>query len=113
MPLAQRGITAVVICVGLFAVELYPAPYAQRSAVIPEWYSILGKEEGDFSILELPPQDDYWHGAYRMHYQTAHGKRIFGGYISREYDHPFLTSTPGFQELQYADGKGDILDSGP
>src|SRR5207249_2593691 len=42
-----------------------------------------------------------------------HEKRIFGGYISREYPHPFLASTPGYQELTYVDGGGDMFKSGP
>ena len=93
--------------------ELAPVPYPQLKSDIPRWYYELGKEEGDFSILELPPQDDFWHGAYRMYFQTAHGKHIFGGYISREYPHPFLLSTPGYQELTYVDGHNDMFDSGP
>ncbi|MDQ3928732.1 MAG: hypothetical protein M3328_06240, partial [Chloroflexota bacterium] len=104
------------LCLGvvaLVAVELAPMPYPQRPADIPLWYHQLGQEPGDFSILELPEQDDYWHGAYRMYFQTAHGKRIFGGYISREFPHPFLRSTPGYQELMYADGAGDMFKSGP
>jgi len=97
--------------VALIMLELAPAPYIQREAVIPRWYSQLAQEPGDFSILELPPQDDYWHGAFRMYYQTAHHKRIFGGYISREFPHPFLSSTPGYQELTYVDGEGDMFEA--
>ncbi|HET6313320.1 MAG TPA: hypothetical protein VFH60_05745 [Chloroflexia bacterium] len=97
----------------LVLVELTPFPYPQRPADIPRWYHQVGSEPGDFSILDLPPQDDYWHGAYRMYFQTAHGKPIFGGYISREFPHPFLPSTPGYQELTYVDGAGDMFKSGP
>src|SRR5439155_12108548 len=97
----------------LIALELAPIPYPQRIADIPMWFHELGKESGDFSILDLPPQDDYWHGAFRMYYQTAHGKRIFGGYISREFPHPFLASTPGYQELTYVGGKGDMFKTDP
>ncbi|HYP20509.1 MAG TPA: hypothetical protein VEY08_10575 [Chloroflexia bacterium] len=97
----------------LVLVELTPFPYPQRPADIPRWYRQVGTEPGDFSILDLPPQDDYWHGAYRMYFQTAHGKPIFGGYISREFPHPFLPSTPGYQELTYVDGAGDMFKSGP
>ncbi|MEO6457491.1 MAG: hypothetical protein ABIO92_04345, partial [Chloroflexia bacterium] len=113
VPIARRGMWLVLMVTILIAVELFPAPYPQRPAVIPAWYAEVGKQEGDFSVLELPPQDDYWHGAYRMYFQTAHERPIFGGYISREYPHPFLERTPGFQELIYADGKGDMFDSGP
>lgn len=110
--LGSKGRLVALSAVALIGVELAPMPYVQQAAVIPRWYYELGKEAGDFSILELPPQDDYWHGAFRMYNQTAHHKRIFGGYISREYPHPFLTSTPGYQELTYIDSEGDMFDAG-
>jgi hypothetical protein len=44
-----------------------------------------------------------------MYYQTAHAKRIFGGYISREYPHPFVESTPGYLDLTDLEGEGDML----
>ena len=113
IPIGRRGTLLVLVATILIAIELFPAPYPQRPAVIPAWYAEVAKQEGDFSILELPPQDDYWHGAYRMYFQTAHEKPIFGGYISREYPHPFLERTPGFQELTYADEEGDMFESGP
>jgi len=110
--LTSKGSLVALSAVALLGVELAPMPYVQQAAVIPRWYYELGKEAGDFSILDLPPQDDYSHGAFRMYNQTAHHKRIFGGYISREYPHPFLTSTPGYQELTYVDGEGDMFDAG-
>lgn len=110
--LPVRGALLCVCFVALVLVELTPFPYPQRPADIPAWYQQVGQEKGDFSILDLPPQDDYWHGAYRMYFQTAHHKPIFGGYISREFPHPFLTSTPGYQELTYVDGAGDMFAAG-
>ncbi len=110
--LTSKGSLVALSAVALIGVELAPMPYVQQAAVIPRWYYELGKVAGDFSILDLPPQDDYWHGAFRMYNQTAHHKRIFGGYISREYPHPFLTSTPGYQELTYVDGEGDMFNAG-
>jgi hypothetical protein len=106
---ARRGAFLSIGAVALIALELFPFPYPQLTAEVPRWYYQLATEPGDFSILELPSQDDYWHGAYRMYFQTVHGKAIFGGYISREYPHPFLTSTPGYQELTYSDGSGDLF----
>ena len=113
MRFAARGALLFAGFLALVIVELTPFPYPQRPADIPRWYQQVGKETGDFSILDLPPQDDYWHGAYRMYFQTAHEKPIFGGYISREFPHPFITSTPGYQELTYVDGAGDMFKSGP
>jgi hypothetical protein len=106
---ARRGAFLSIGAIALIALELFPFPYPQLTAEVPRWYYELAKEPGDFSILELPPQDDYWHGAYRMYFQTVHGKAIFGGYISRDFPHPFLTSTPGYQELTYSDGSGDLF----
>jgi hypothetical protein len=109
----RRGLVIATCALVLISVELFPLPYLQLPAGIPAWYLSLGQEPGDFSILELPPQDDFWHGAFRMYYQTAHGKHIFGGYLSREFPHPFLKSTPGYQELTYVDGGGDMFAVGP
>ncbi len=111
--LERRGALLCAGTLGFILLELAPIPYPQLKADVPAWFYELGKEQGDFSILELPPQDDFWHGAYRMYFQTVHGKHIFGGYISREYPHPFLESTPGYQELTYLDGHGDMFESGP
>ncbi|MDQ6694212.1 MAG: hypothetical protein M3014_07295, partial [Chloroflexota bacterium] len=111
--LNRRGLLILSGTLAFLVVELTPIPYPQRPADVPKWYYQLAKEEGDFSILDLPTQDDYWHGAYRMLFQTVHAKRIFGGYISREFPHPFLVNTPGYQELTYADGAGDMFKSGP
>ena len=112
-PLTRRGSLLVLAITCLIAIELFPAPYPQRGASIPDWYKQISSETSDYTILELPPQDDYWHGAYRMYFQTAHERPIFGGYISREYNHPFFEQTPAFQELLYADGAGDMFKSGP
>ncbi|MDQ3931200.1 MAG: hypothetical protein M3328_18900, partial [Chloroflexota bacterium] len=110
--LATKGALFLAGFLVLVLVELTPFPYPQRPADIPRWYHQVASEPGDFSILDLPPQDDYWHGAYRMYFQTAHGRPIFGGYISREFPHPFITSTPGYQELTYVDGAGDLFKAG-
>ena len=111
--LGKPAMILSLIAVALIVVELMPFPYPQSTADVPRWYQQLDKEPGDFSILELPPQGDYWHGAYRMYFQTAHGKPIFGGYISREYYHPFLDSTPGFQQLQRGAVEADMFGDGP
>ncbi|MDQ2807577.1 MAG: hypothetical protein M3Z04_11805 [Chloroflexota bacterium] len=97
----------------LLALEVWPVPVPQLPAPIPAFYTQLGHDPSDYAILELPREDSYWHGAFRMYFQTAHHKRIFSGYISREFYHPFLWSTPGFMELQNPDGLGDLFADGP
>jgi hypothetical protein len=96
--------------IALIFVELWPVPYAQPPAPIYRYYEqVLGKDPADYAIIELPPQDDYWHGAYAMYYQTAHHKRIFGGYISREFAHPFMENTAGFREFKAGTAPSDMF----
>ena len=96
--------------VGLMFVELWPAPYPQLPAPIYSYYQqVLGQDPADYAIIELPPQDDYWHGAFAMYYQTAHHKRIFGGYISREYAHPFMEDTAGFRDFHAGSTPADMF----
>lgn len=112
----QLPLRGAILCAGFIFIayiELMQFPYPQRTADIPTWYQQIGKDPGDYSIMDMPPQNDFWHGAYRMYFQTASQKPIFGGYISREYPHPFLTSTPGYEELSYTDGGGDMFATGP
>jgi hypothetical protein len=45
--------------------------------------------------------------------QAVHHKRIFDGYISREYDHPFERNVPGFRELVTLKFNTDIVKPGP
>ncbi len=97
----------------LSALEVWPVPMPQLPAPIPAFYTQLRQDPADYAILELPREDSYWQGAFRMYFQTAHQKRIFSGYISREFYHPFLWSTPGFMELQNPDGLGDLFAAGP
>jgi hypothetical protein len=96
--------------IGLMFVELWPAPYPQLPAPIYNYYEqVLGHDPADYAIVELPPQDDYWHGAFAMYYQTAHHKRIFGGYISREYSHPFMEDTAGFRDFHAGIAPSDMF----
>jgi hypothetical protein len=106
----QRARVAVAFAaIGLITLELFPFPYPQIGAQRPAWYSQLAREPGEFSVLELPPQDEYWHGAFRMYNATAHGRPIFGGYISREYPHPFVARTSGYRDLVFGDEGGDLF----
>jgi hypothetical protein len=108
---ARPGRSAAVglVALGLLALELFPGPYPQLSAETPRWYATLAAEGDNFSVLELPPQDLYWHGAFRMYFQTAHGRPVYGGYISREYPHPFLERTPGYKEMVRPEEAEDMI----
>jgi hypothetical protein len=105
---------ALIACtsVALIALELTPFPYPQMSAEVPRWYREVAGESGEFTMFELPPQNDYWHGAFRMYYLTTHERPIFGGYISREFPHPFVSSTPGYMDLATSSPDGDMITTG-
>jgi hypothetical protein len=91
-----------ILALALLIFEFLPIPYRMNSAPVPPFATTLAQQAGNFSILELPRQDGYWGGGQRMRFQTTHGKAIFGGYISREYNHPFVYTTPGFAQLELA-----------
>jgi hypothetical protein len=105
----RMGAVVAIAAIGLVTIELFPFPYPQIAAERPDWYSQLAQEEGEFTVFELPPQDEYWHGAFRMYNATAHGRPIFGGYLSRDYPHPFVRRTPGYRDLAYGDEGGDLF----
>ena len=105
----SRGAVVAFSAVTLIALELAPFPYPQLSAEVPRWYQSVAPEPGQFTIFELPPQDEYWHGAFRMYFATAHERPIFGGYISREFPHPFVENTPGYMDLSTTAAEGDMI----
>lgn len=83
----------------LIGLEFLQIPFPVNTIQYSQFWQQLGQDNSDYSIVELPPQGGFWSGGPRMAYQTIHHKRIFDGYISREFDHPFYRSTPGFEEL--------------
>ncbi len=91
-----------ILALALLVFEFLPIPYRMSDAPVPAFATTLAQQAGNFSILELPRQAGYWGGGQRMRFQTVHGKPIFGGYISREYNHPFVSTTPGFAQLELA-----------
>jgi hypothetical protein len=94
---------------GLLIAELLQIPYPVNSYKVSPFFVQLGQDSADYSLLELPAQGGYWSGADRMAEQAVHHKRIFDGYISREYDHPFQRNTPGFRELSTLKFNQDII----
>jgi hypothetical protein len=86
-PERRRLILAVV---ALLAVELWPAPRALYSAEIPHFYTrIAADPRPNLRVLELPTgvRDGASSvgnfSAMSQFYQTAHGKALLGGYLSR------------------------------
>lgn len=87
-PQRRRQILAVV-CV-LLAIELVPAPRTLYSAAIPALFQIIAADpRPQVRVLELPvglrdgttSMGNF--SARTQYFQTAHGKGIIGGYLSR------------------------------
>ena len=75
-PAARRAVVLALVFVGLL-VEYAPRPYTTTRFAIPTFYTELAREaDVGQSVLELP-------SGTGMLYQTVHGKRIVGGYVSR------------------------------
>jgi hypothetical protein len=81
---------ALVVTAGvLLIVELLPAPRPLYSATVPDIYRRIAAAPDDLRVLELPfgirdgtsSVGDFT--ARSQFYQTVHGKRLIGGYLSR------------------------------
>ncbi len=86
-------VAAVVVAGALLEHLAVPLPLSD--ARIPRFYQDLGREEGDFALLTLPLG---WRDSYGVlgdestqvqYYQTAHGKRLIVGNITRHPDYLF------------------------
>ncbi|HET9370895.1 MAG TPA: hypothetical protein VFO19_11630, partial [Vicinamibacterales bacterium] len=86
-PPARTGLLAIVTIA--LAVELWPAPRPLYAASIPAIYRTVASDPRDVRVLELPLGIRDGLGllgdssALPQFYQTAHRKRIIGGYLSR------------------------------
>lgn len=86
-PHARRRILTAIGCALLF--ELAPAPRPLYSASVPQIYQIVAADPRDVHVLELPSgiRDGVSSAgnfsALSQYYQTYHGKRLIGGYLSR------------------------------
>jgi hypothetical protein len=81
---------ALLVAVGaLLVFELLPAPRPLYSAAIPSIYRHVAAAPADIRVLELPfgVRDGTTSAgnftARSQYFQTAHGKRLIGGYLSR------------------------------
>lgn len=83
----------------LIVLEFLQIPYPVNTIETSQFWQQLAQDQDDYAIIELPPQGGFWSGGPRMAAQAGHHKRIFDGYISREFDHPFYRDTPGFGQL--------------
>jgi hypothetical protein len=82
--------TRLVAAVGVLLVfELLPAPRPLYSAAVPALYRLVAAAPDDVRVLELPfgvrdgTSSVGNFTARSQYFQTAHGKRLIGGYLSR------------------------------
>jgi hypothetical protein len=83
----RRAVTVGVAA--LLAFELLPVPRITASAHVPDVYLTIAADPRDGSVLEIPL--GIWDGTSQtgfpntatQFFQTTHGKRLFGGYLSR------------------------------
>jgi hypothetical protein len=86
-PERRRAVLLTTSALLLF--ELLPAPRPLYSAAIPRIYQYVTQAPDDIRVLELPSgirdgtQSFGDFSARTLFFQTAHGKRLIGGYLSR------------------------------
>jgi hypothetical protein len=86
-PKRRRLIGATVA--GLLVFELLPAPRPLYSAAVPSVYETIARDPRPVRVLQLPfgVRDGTFtagnFSARYLFYQTVHGKRLIGGYLSR------------------------------
>jgi hypothetical protein len=86
-PERRRALLAAFGAVLIF--ELLPAPRPLYSAAVPRIYDHVAEGQADVRVLELPfgVRDGTSSAgnftARSQYFQTAHGKRLIGGYLSR------------------------------
>jgi hypothetical protein len=86
-PGRRRHVLALVAV--LLVAELLPAPLTLHSAAVPRFYEQVAAAPEDVRVLELPTgvsdgtmSVGNFSGRYQF-FQTAHGKPLIGGYLSR------------------------------
>lgn len=100
----------------LILTEHLAIPLPLTDARIPAPLLLVGQEEGDFTILQLPLG---WRNSFGMagaestqaqYYQTAHGKRLLAGNISRNppFQFDYFLRLPFFQAIVSAETYREI-----
>jgi hypothetical protein len=85
----ERRRSLILATTGLLFFELLPAPRPLYSAAIPRIYQYIADAPDDIRVLELPSgvrdgtKSVGNFSARTQFFQTAHGKRLIGGYLSR------------------------------
>jgi hypothetical protein len=87
---SRSVLTLIVSIIILF--EFLAIPYPMGSTKVPLFYQNIKNDTEDYALLEFPAIDY----AKPLYYQTSHGKKLVGGYVSRtsEDNLKFIRSTP-------------------
>lgn len=79
----------------LLGFELLPAPLPLHQADVPPYVAALAGGEG--AVLELPPARYKYVEPQRA--QLVHGRPIFGGYLARPPQYPYVNEAPALRAL--------------
>ena len=101
-PLLANLAVLMIMLVSILELSILPQPI--NKIEISPFMAKLAAEPGDFAILEIPITNHYLSDHNRMLYQTVHGKKIFGGYISRKVFDYYLDSSSPFRQFIGVDG---------
>ncbi|MBU3957842.1 MAG: hypothetical protein KKB25_02095 [Nanoarchaeota archaeon] len=77
-PFLTPGIFLILVSV-IIIFEFCPVPYYTTDAGVPAILGEMGKDGGNYTVLDIPPVSN----SRALYFQTVHGKKILGGYISR------------------------------
>jgi hypothetical protein len=80
----RRGVLSWIwplLIASLILLDYWSAPMVTVSADVPDFYSAVAEEPGDFAVVGIPGSRG--HTEYYMYYQTVHGRPILGGHVSR------------------------------
>lgn len=99
---AKKPITVSILPIVLPLViflEFLPGPHPVILNEVPAYYTHISRDPDDCAVLELPVSASGEAGIY-MYYQTIHGKRFFGGHLSRSVPHEAGRFLEGFLPYQ-------------
>jgi hypothetical protein len=77
----QIGRWVAVGAVALVIFEFWPAPYPVSPPDTPAWYETLAQDPNEGAVLNLPAN---YERPWYLLYQTAHGKPLATGYVTRD-----------------------------
>jgi len=100
------GVLTVLFCV-LVLFEFWVVPFPTTTAAVPQYYSRLAVEPGEFGIVELPFLP---YRAERQYHQTIHGKPLAYGYLSRVPEEGFAYIDSLQQQVYHPTGYFQAVD---